>query len=255
MSVFGKVYAAYYDTLYGEKNYAAECDMVEQLIAAHGGTGRDLLDLGCGSGNHLIPLAARGYRCTGVDLSESMLAAAQAKIRQHGGDDGISLVRADLRQVALGREFDIALMMFAVLGYQRSNTDVLAALSAVRRHLRPGGLFIFDVWYGPAVMALRPSQRVRTIPMPQGKLVRISSGSLDSYHHLCQVDFHLMHIEGDRLLAETEESHTMRYFFPQELDALLTASGLRLETLRAMDECGRAPDETTWNAVGVARAQ
>jgi hypothetical protein len=51
-------------------------------------------------------------------------------------------------------------MMFAVLGYQGENDDVLAALKTAHRHARPGGLFLFDVWYGPAVLHERPSQRV-----------------------------------------------------------------------------------------------
>ena len=75
MSLFGAAYASAYDQLYVEKNYASECDMIEALLEL-GGVRRKkgkLLDLGCGTGNHAIPLARRGYEVTGVDLSEDML--------------------------------------------------------------------------------------------------------------------------------------------------------------------------------------
>ena len=52
-------------------------------------------------------------------------------------------------------------MMFAVLGYQHTNADVLDALATARAHLDVGGLFAFDVWYGPAVLSERPSERVK----------------------------------------------------------------------------------------------
>ena len=58
------------------------------------------------------------------------------------------------------RHGDATVMMFAVLGYFPGNSDVQAALDSARRHLRPGGLFFCDMWYGPAVLSQRPSERI-----------------------------------------------------------------------------------------------
>lgn len=70
---FGAAYAGSYDTIYGAKDYGAECSLIETLLRSHArGPVASILDLGCGTGNHAIPLAQRGYAVTGVDRSQPM---------------------------------------------------------------------------------------------------------------------------------------------------------------------------------------
>jgi hypothetical protein len=145
-------------------------------------------------------------------------------------------------------------MMFAVLGYQLENRDVLAALRTARKHLHAGGLFIFDVWYGPAVLCQGPSERVKVIPTDRCQILRVASGELDIQRHLCKVSYRLWKIEGERLAGQTEETHRMRYFFPLELDLFLESSGFIPVRLGAFPEFDRDPDTTTWNALALARA-
>ncbi len=251
---FGEVYATAYDLLYAEKDYVSECDTVEQLAGKYAKTPvQSFLDLGCGTGNHAIQLAHRGYEVCGVDRAEDMLAKAREKARLAGTTGKISFHQDDLRRVDLGRHFDVALMMFAVLGYQKQNHDVLAALTAARRHLLPGGLLLFDVWYGPAVLAQRPSDRTKRIATDGGEILRSASGSLDVRHHLCTVRYDILHIEGDRIVARDREDHVMRYFFPLELELLLECAGFQLLKLAAFPDEGKL-DESTWNVLGMAQA-
>ena len=154
-----------------------------------------------------------------------MLAQARNKLTHAPTKPKLSYRAGDIRSVKLESEFDAALMMFAVLGYQLENKDVLAALKTARQHVRPGALFIYDVWYGPAVLHQRPSERSRVIPTADGKILRIASGQLDVSRHLCSVHYNLWQIAGERILSETEETHVMRYFFPLELLLLLECAG------------------------------
>ena len=101
-------------------------------------------------------------------------------------------------------------MMFAVLGYQITNEAVLAALHIVRRHLRPWGLFVCDVWNGAAVLSTRPSDRIKIIPTSGGKVIRAPSGTLDVYHHTADVRYQTWSIKGQHIVSETEEIHRMR---------------------------------------------
>ena len=253
--VFGSIYADAYDLLYHDKNYAAECDLIERLFRTYGdGSVHSVLDLGCGTGNHAIPLAERGYEVVGVDRSESMIAHARRKAGGLSDGSSVALHQGDVRSIDLQRDFDAVLMMFAVLSYQLENADVIAALKTTRRHLRLGGLLIFDVWFGPAVLHQRPSQQVKVIPTPEGKILRVSSGELDIRHHVCTVHFHVWRLEGERLVAETKESHPIRYFFPRELDLFLECSGFAPIQLGAFPEFDQDPDEMTWNVLGVTRA-
>jgi len=253
--VFDTTYADVYDLLYRDKNYAAECDLIEHIFQAYGdGPTRTVLDLGCGTGNHAVSLAQRGYEVAGVDRSEGMLSHAQRKATSLPDNSNVTFHQGDIRSVDLQRRFDAALMMFAVLGYQLENADVLSALRTARRHLHPGGLLIFDVWYGPAVLRQRPSQRIKVIPTSEGKILRVASGELDIHCHLCTVRYHVWQLEREQLVAETEESHTMRYFFPQELDLFLECSGFAPVRLGAFPKFDQDPGETTWNVWGVALA-
>ena len=253
--VFGPIYADTYDLLYQDKDYAAECDLIERIFQTYAGSPiRSVLDLGCGTGNHAIPLVQRGYEVVGVDRSESMLAQARRKAAGLPKGSSVTFRQGDVRTFDLQQHFDAALMMFAVLGYQLENTDVLSALRTARRHLRSEGLLIFDVWYGPAVLHQRPSQRIKVIPTPEGKILRVVSGELDIHRHVCTVHYHVWRLEGERLVAETEESHAMRYFFPQELGLFLECSGFAPIQLGAFPEFDQEPDEATWNVLGVTRA-
>jgi SAM-dependent methyltransferase len=253
--VFGSVYGDAYDLLYYDKDYAAECDLINRIFKTYGhGHFRDILDLGCGTGNHSLPLARQGYKVVGIDRSSDMLAHARTKAADAELNGKTSFYEGDILNIDLERQFDAVLIMFAVLGYQVENSDVLSALRTARRHLRSGGLLIFDVWYGPAVLHQRPSDRLKVIPSPEGRILRVASGELDVRRHLCTVHFRVWRLAGDRLVTETEETHPMRYFFPLELNLFLECCGFNLVRLGGFPDLEREPDETTWNVLGVAHA-
>jgi SAM-dependent methyltransferase len=137
------MYADAYDGLYEDKDYVAECHLIEQIFESYGdGRVQDVLDLGCGSGNHAIPLAQRGYKVVGVDSSPDMLTQARRKAGEIVDDIQIELQEGDLRYLDLDQRFDATLMMFTVLGYQTENRDVVSALKSARHHLHSGGLLI-----------------------------------------------------------------------------------------------------------------
>lgn len=249
---FGKVYADAYDLFYNDKDYEAECDMIEEVFRRYGsGNIKTILDLGCGTGNHAVPLSRRGYNVTGVDCSAEMLSHARNKISSE--ENQPVFLGGDLLSLNLNQQFDAVLMMFAVLGYQTTNNDVFAALRVVRNHLKPGGLYVFDVWYGPAVLTIRPGDKVKIIPTEKGKIIRTTSGSLDILNELAEVRYYVIHMRNNSVLAEGEEVHTMRYFFPQELTFFLSQAGLEMLLLRAFGNLDQEPSEDSWNALVVAK--
>lgn len=252
---FGSIYSDAYDLLYRDKDYKSECDLIERLFQRYAQAKvSTVLDLGCGTGNHVFGMSERGYSVTGVDRSEGMLAIAQQRLSTVQRSESIRFQPGDIRNVDLGEQFDAALIMFAVLGYQTTNADVISALKTARRHLKSGALLIFDVWYGPAVLRERPGDRFKIIPTEEGRILRVASGQLDVSRHSCDVRFHLWRMSKDRLIAETEETHRMRYFFPLELDLFLSNSGFSLVRIGAFPDFDKDPDESTWNVTTVARA-
>jgi SAM-dependent methyltransferase len=97
-----------------------------------------VLDAGCGSGRYAGPLAAAGYTVTGIDRSPELIAVASERVR------GASFEVADLRDWAPPMPFDAALCR-GVLNDMTSDGDRRAAVSGLRRALRPGGILIADV--------------------------------------------------------------------------------------------------------------
>ena len=257
--IFADVYAGNYDSMYAAKDYLAECDVIERAFARFGdGRVHRLADFGCGTGSHAIPLARRGYDVVGVDRSDAMLAEARAKAAAAAREHGIGTLafrQGDLRDVALGSTFDAVLMMFAVLGYQHTNQDVTRTLTNIKRHLRPGGLLVFDIWYGPAVLHDRPGNKSREMPTAQGRIIRMASSRIDVLRHLCTVDIALTVIEHDRVVSQETERHDVRFFFPQEIAALLELTGFRVCQLGAFPDFEQPPTEDNWNAMVVAQAE
>jgi len=248
-TVFGREYATAYDDLYQDKDYVAECDLIERVLGAYGQRAtRRVLDLGCGTGGHAVLLAERGYEVVGIDRSPDMLTRARARAA------GAHFELGELGSVNLQSTFDAVLMMFAVLGYQVGNVDVQAALAAARRHLQPRGLLFCDFWYGPAVLAQRPSERIKVIETPRGQVIRVAQGELDARLNVCLVRYHVWRLEDRRLAMEAREQHPMRYFFAPEIDLFLTTGGFELVRLGAFPQFDDPPTEATWNVALVARA-
>jgi len=118
MPVFGS-YAQFYDALYQDKDYEAECDFLEAIFKQHAkGSINNILDLGCGTGSHIIPLAQQGYLVTGVDQSENMLSAAQIKANARCSTiNKPAFHQADIWDFNLHQSFDAVISMFAVISY------------------------------------------------------------------------------------------------------------------------------------------
>lgn len=249
--VFGKEYSDSYDLLYEEKDYEGECTLIEKIIGEYSKIPvHSILDLGCGTGNHSLRLAERGYNVTGVDRSNEMLDIAKAKAEQK--EIHCNFFQSDLREFDNQKKYDAVIMMFAVLGYQLENEEVLAALKTVSKHLKKEGVFICDVWYGPAVLNQKPGESVRVIENEETKIIRVSSGILDTFRHLVKVHYHLWTIKGDRVLSEAQEEHAMRFFFPLELAFFFEIAELKFTRLSPFPDYNEKLDDLKWNACAIA---
>ena len=120
--------------------------------------GGHVLELGCGSGHKLIPIAADGHPCTGLELSTDMLTEARRK----GDERGLAVewVQGDMRDFDLGTSFDPVFIAANSLLHLHETADLLSCLRSVRSHLAPGARFVFDV-FNPDVRLLADADGVR----------------------------------------------------------------------------------------------
>jgi len=229
MTSFKYFYANQYDSFYKDKDYFGECNLIEELINTFCNFDcKLLLDLGCGTGNHSIELSRRGFSVTGIDLSQEMINLAIAKTINNNNSNSPVWICNDLTKFDTGVKYDVAVMMFAVVGYITKNEELIIGLKNIRKHLKIGSLLICDFWNGSSILSNRPVDRVLEIKTNQGKVIRSSSTVIDNSNQTAEVNFKISVFDSDKLIQESNERHLIRYFYLNEFEHLLSLAGFKL---------------------------
>lgn len=217
--------AAYYDMLYQDKKYTEEALYIYSLLQKYAPGGKKILELGCGTGCYTREFVKLGCEVQGVDICAEMLNIATQR-----SEPGTVFTVGDMRTFRAGRIFDAVISMFHVVSYLPGNNDLDQAFRAVAEHLEPGGVFLFDCWYGPAVLTDRPETRIRRLSEDGIELVRIAEPTLDASTSTVNVDYQLFITDQKSgIVTSFQENHCLRYLFEPELSLLLAKNGLALE--------------------------
>ena len=157
----------------------------------------------------------------------------------------LSFGLGDVRSVRTEKVYDIVISLFHVMSYQSSNDDLLAAFDTVLTHLSPGGLFLYDFWYAPAVLIQRPEVRVKRLEDGCIKVTRIAEPVMHVNQNLVDVNYTVFIDEKSTgKIEQVYETHKMRYFSLPELQCYWQSSFVDCGTLGWMTD--RAPDMSTW---------
>ena len=232
-------YSRYYDILYKDKDYVAETAYIQALLTRHGFTSGHLLELGSGTGKHAQLLVKCGYTVDGIERSAEMIAKIPVI-------SGFSCQQGDIRSFRMQRSYDAVLSLFHVLSYQVSNEDVHAVFARAAEHLKPGGIFIFDFWYSPAVYTQKPTTRVKRMFDGQAEVTRVAEPSIYPNENRVDVNYTIFAKERASHSIQTfTELHRMRHFSMPEIDLFADAAGLkRVGTEEFLT--GYEPSEMTW---------
>lgn len=253
MPVFG-AYSRYYNLLYKDKDYAGETEYIQGLIRKYHPHAKKILDLGCGTGRHDILLAEKGYDIIGVDMSEEMLSVANSQLSSLKPRHlSLNFIHDDIRTVRLGSTFDVVTSLFHVMSYQTTNDDLFAAFATARAHLKAGGIFIFDCWYGPAVLTDRPSVRVKRLENNEISVTRIAEPVMHPNKNMVDVNYRVfVRDKATGEVEELQETHRMRYLFRTEVDLLLRETAM--DIIEASEwMTGHEPGFDTWGICFVVK--
>jgi len=252
MTIFANKYVAAYDYLYQDKDYEKECDFINAIFSKFSGKVKSILDLGCGTGGHDLILAQRGYYVVGVDRSEEMLEIAKKKAKN--ANLSIKFIKGDIIDIDLQKRFDAVISMFAVMSYQTTNSALSGACKTANNHLNPKGIFLFDCWNGLAVLTKKPTMRVKEVNLNEKeKIVRFTEPVLNTLTHTVETRFKLWEIRESRLVNETNESHLMRFLFPQEIKYFLEVAGFEKVEFCPFLELKNPLTKHHWNMTVIAR--
>jgi len=229
--------ARYYDKIYQGKDYVKDIDRLQGLLDRYGPPpGDELLDIGCGTGNHVEILEKR-FRCTGVDVEEEMLAIAREKV------PSATFVEGDMRSIDLGREYDVVTSLFGTLGYARDEDGLWGTIENMARHLRPGGLMVVDPWYTPDRW-IDGFVNLTTVDEPELKIARV--GHSTRIEEISRMELHYLVAEKGVGVRHYEEVHEMGLFEVELVLGSMREAGL---DARFLEEGFADDDRGTYVAV------
>ena len=208
---------------------------VEEALA-HGGM---VLEVGCGTGRILIPAARQGVEITGLDKSSRMLAQCEARLADEPPEvqQNVTLVRADMRDFDLGRQFSIIMIPFRPLQHLITVSEQISALRAMHRHLEPGGRLMFDV-FNPKIQYLiddnsREREDTAEVALPDGRsfrrTARVAAVHVAAQYSEIEMIYYVR--EADGTTQRLVQGFPMRWYWRYEVEHLLARCGFRVKAV------------------------
>lgn len=242
-------YSQYYDLLYHDKDYASEVNYIDSLIKKYKSGGKTILEFGCGTGIHAKLLTEIGYNIQGIEKSPAMVELAN----QRNVNNNFSILLGDISETVFNQKYDSVISLFHVISYINENEQLLKVFKNARNHLNERGLFIFDVWYTPAVFHSKPECRLKKIENDEITITRFAEPKINYRSNVIDVNYKLLIKKKiDSFIHEIEETHSMRHFSEPEISLLAEMTGF--EVLNAEEFLsGNEPSEKSWGVCFVLR--
>jgi len=240
----------YYDLLYADKDYRSESNYIISIIKKYNPQAKELLELGFGTANYSRHFSDAGYNVTGIEKNEQMAEVARSK-----RISGFVPLIGDITDFTLNRKFDFAVSLFHVISYLTENKSVVSCFKRVAEHLNKNSLFIFDVWYTPAVYMQQPETRIKRLNTDCNEVFRLAEPEVFFEQNLVQVNYTLLVKNKVSLRCDVlKESHLLRHFSTPEIILIAEICGF---TLLGCEEflTGNKPSEKTWGVCYILKKQ
>ncbi len=223
MSNFQK-YSQYYDLLYEDKNYKEESKYVIDIIEKLNSKAKSILELGSGSGSHAFFLAENGFEITGIEQSQEMINQSLQK-----NIINFKSILGDISKTKISQKFDVVVSIFHVISYLNDNNSLINCFQNTYNHLNDEGIFIFDVWYSPAVFHQKPETRIKRLENQEIEILRIAESKIISEKNVVEVNFDVSIKDKKTNISENlKEKHSMRHFSIPEIELLAKFTGFEI---------------------------
>ncbi len=231
--------AEYYDLLYrGQKDYAAEAQLLAAVIREANPAAVSILDVGCGTGAHARALTDAGFRVDGIDLEPAFVRIAREKCPEGRFETG------DMMMLEMPGRYDVVTCLFSAIGYVRTEAALRAAIDGMRRHLNADGVVIVDPWFEPD--QLTDGWIMTVVGEGDGVHVcRMSRTVLDGAVSRLEFEYLIGSAEG---MERRSEVHELGLFTQAQMEAAFRHAGLtvhrKAEALRMRGLYVGRPDAT-----------
>jgi len=214
----------YYDDFY------ADVDDAGFYTGLAGRAGGPVLEVMCGTGRVLVPLARAGFEVAGIDSNGKMLEVARRKLAKESPDvqERATIVRADVRDFDLGRKFGLAILAFSSVNHLLSPEDQDRAMACLKRHLSENGLLAVASFI-PHPEKLHSEKLDREVELANGDLlIRYSTLTVAPDTGLMRVNYRWELERDDKIVRESTSAFDLRLLKPNQLKALLEGAGFQL---------------------------
>ncbi len=238
MSCYGEM-ARYYDVLMSDVDYERWVEYLERLMASLGQRPENILEIGCGTGNIANILARKGYRVMASDISEDMLAVAQAKAHDMGVK--VTYIHQDMRYIRLNAPVDCVVSVCDGINYILKDEDLKRVFKGVYNVLGEKGIFIFDI---NSRYKLSEIIGDNTFGESGEDISFLWENSYDPDTAICE--FHLTFFvkTKDGLYSRFEESHSQRAYSVEEICGCLQECGFRVAGIYEAFTLGNPGEES-----------
>ena len=224
-------YARFYDLDLGDVD--DDLFMIREFAAR---TGSPILELACGTGRVLLPLAREGHDLTGVDVSPAMLELARHKLTAEGLVSRVSLVEQDMRNLKLDGRFNLVLVALSSFSHLLTTDDQITTLRRIYEHLNPRGVLLLDL-FNPDLERLLDFRgqlmldKVMTDPDSGRRLLKFRTETVDLAQQVIDVTYIVDEVDEQGHVQRVLFPFKMRYLFRYELELLLRHAGFQLESI------------------------
>ncbi|GAT84625.1 SAM-dependent methyltransferase [Streptomyces sp. F-3] len=213
-----------YDAIYRGrgKDYRAESAVVTEHIRFRFPNAASLLDVGCGTGGHLVHFAQEFAEVRGIGLSDGMLEAARRRL------PGVPLERGDMRSFRLDGRFDAVVCLFAAVGNLTGTDELAGTLASFARHLVPGGVVVLEPWWFPENFT--PGYVDGSVVAHNGMTVaRVSRTVPHETRDAGRMDVHCLVARPGQGVQHFSDTHVMALYSRAQYEAAFTGAGLTVE--------------------------
>lgn len=199
------------------KDYRAEAKEILRIATEKTTNPESLLDVACGTGLHLKAWKDLVAHVEGVDLSPDMCSMATNRL------NGVKVHEGDMRELHLGRRFDVVTCLFSSIGHLPNTIDLEATFRSFALHLEAGGTILVEPWWFPDRF-IHGYVSAATIDAPWGAVSRVSHSVREEGNSTIEV--HYLVAERGRGITQLRENHVLSLFTLDDHLRAFEAAGL-----------------------------
>lgn len=240
----------YYDILFRNKDYEGETRLIFKLLEKYGKSdSQRILEIGCGTGNHTLSLAKKGFKkLIAIDIDSRMVDIAKKKLKKKSN---VQVLHTSVEE--LDKEgFDLILGMFNVVTYISSSRELKDFMENVSKRLVPGGIFIFDCWNGVAAIQFPPGSKKTLLKHKGEKISCLLTSKTDLLNQKTTLNYKIK-VTKNRDVKQGDFSFIQTLWTPMQIKSVVEQAGMEVVLCSPLMQADKVATHKDWKIMFCCR--